>query len=145
MYIRMYVCMCICSTRRECVSSGSVQQCTSCYATAHAHSLLQLLPLPWPLPSPPPPPPPVQESGSYAGELSSLVAPNLSDLSQKKKAQIKRLFTSKDQLSARLDKVEDQAHKVGGRGGQRWAGWADEGVVVCKWGDFEVCCQSLFQ
>ena len=56
----------------------------------------------------------MQECGSYAGELSSLVAPNLSDLTQKKKAQIKRLFTAKDQLSARLDKVEDQAHKVGG-------------------------------
>ena len=63
----------------------------------------------------------MQECGSYAGELSSLVAPNLSDLTQKKKAQIKRLFTAKDQLSARLDKVEDQAHKVGG--------WAEMGGV----------------
>ena len=41
------------------------------------------------------------------------MAPTLSDLSQKKKAQIKRLFTSKDQLSTRLDKLEEQAHKVG--------------------------------
>ena len=59
------------------------------------------------------------------------MVPTLSDLSQKKKAQIKRLFTSKDQLSARLDKLEEQAQKVSG------CGWVWVGVLVC---DVLVCC-----
>lgn len=51
------------------------------------------------------------DSASYSNEMSQLIAQPLSEMAHKKKAQIKKVFHQKEQMTRELDKAEDVANK----------------------------------